>query len=169
MKKIFAFTFSLIILSSLLAKTFAQSEDNRTKIQMTITFGGKNIVADLNGVSTSLSRSYEDAPVVEAVKDTLKSKTPAYNPGALYLTIDAKKISDELLKVFARKKNRFDGLITIVDTYGKNPTRTIKFKNASLYSYSDQVSAGAYSESYGASAISISCPEVSINGITIEQ
>ncbi|WP_345949271.1 type VI secretion system tube protein TssD [Mucilaginibacter sp. PAMB04274] len=116
-----------------------------------------------------MSRSYDETPVTAAAKDTLKNRSLAYYPGALYLTVDAKKVSDEMLKVFAKKQNRFDGLITIVDTYGKNPTRTIKFKKASLYSYSDQLSAGSYSETYGTAAISFSCQEVSINGVIIEQ
>lgn len=166
--KIFAFTLSLFLLFSL-TSAFAQSEDNRTKIQMTVTFGGKSVVTDLNGVSTSLSRNYEETPVIKAAKDSVKNKMPGYYLGGFYLTLDAKNISDDLLRVFARKQNRFDGTITMVDTYGKNPTRTIKFKQASLYSYSDQLSAGPYSETYGTAAISISCKEVSINGIVIEQ
>lgn len=103
-----------------------------------------------------------------AVKDTAKRKLPNY-PGAFYLTMDAKKISDDLLKVFAKKQTRFDGTITIVDSYGKNPTRTIKFKQASLYSYSDQMSAPSYADGYGSYAISLYCQEISINGIIIEQ
>jgi hypothetical protein len=168
MKTIYAFISSLLLLL-IVTNTNAQTEESRTKIQMTVVFGGKNIVTELNGVSTSLSRSYEETPVVAAVKDSLKNTTVGYTPGTFYLTIDAKKISDDLLRVLARKQNRFDGTITIVDTYGKNPTRTIKFKQASLYSYSDQLSAVAYSDSFGAAAISISCREVSINGILIEQ
>ena len=155
----FAFTLSLFLLFSL-RSAFAQSEDNRTKMQMTVTFGGKSVVTDLNGLSTSLSRNYEENPVIKTATDSVKTKLPGYYPGAFYLTMDAKKISDDLLRVFAKKQNRFDGIITIVDTYGKNPTRTIKFKQASLYSYSDQLSAGTYSETYGTAAISINCQEV---------
>ena len=93
-----------------------------------------------------------------------------YNPNASYLTFEVKNISDELLTIFAKKKNLFDGTITIVDTYGKIPTRTIKFKKAGLYNYSDQISGGIYSaDSYSSAAVSISCKELSINGILIEQ
>lgn len=169
MKALFALAVTFMLTVTSVKITYGQAEETRTKIQMTVTYGGKNIVTDLNGVSTSLSRSYDEAPITAAAKDSLKNKVPGYYPGALYLTVDAKKVSDELLKVFAKKQNRFDGTITIVDTYGKNPTRTIKFKKASLYSYSDQSSAGSYSETYGTSAISFSCQEISINGVVIEQ
>ena len=168
MKKIFVFTLSLLSLF-LVSNSYGQSDENRIKIQMTVIFNGKNIVTDLNGISTSLARAYDEAVDVKAVKDSSLTKSIGYNPSGVYLTMDAKKISDELLTVFAKKQNRFDGTITIVDTYGKNPTRTIKFKQASLYSYTDQVSAGGYGETYGSAAISISCKEVSVNGVTIEQ
>ncbi|WP_345953975.1 type VI secretion system tube protein TssD [Mucilaginibacter sp. PAMB04168] len=167
MKTIFAFTSSLLLLF-FATHTRAQTEEGRTQIQMTIVVAGKNIVTDLNGISTSLSRNYEETPGI-AAKDTSKSKFPGYYSGGFYLTLDAKKISDDLLRVLAKKRNRFDGTITIVDTYGKKPTRTIRFKQASLYSYSDQMSASGYNDTYGAAAISISCQEVSINGIVIEQ
>jgi hypothetical protein len=166
MKMIFAFTSSLLLF--LVTPTHAQTEESHAKIQMTVVVAGKNVVTELNGVSTTLSRNYEETTII-AAKDTSKSKAPGFYPGTFYLTIDAKKISDDLLRVLAKKQNRFDGTITIVDTYGKNPTRIIRFKQASLSSYSDQMSAGSYGENYGAAAISINCQEVSINGIVIEQ
>ena len=169
MKNLFAFSFTFFLLSIIFRPTYAQSDENRTKMQLTVNFGGKSIVTDLNAVSTSLSRGYDEGLSDPTVKDSVKNKIPWYSSGTFYLTIDVKKVSDELLTVFAKKQNRFDGAITIVDTYGKNPTRTIKFKQASIYSYSDQFSAGSYSENYGTSAISISCKEVFINGIKIEQ
>lgn len=167
MKNLVAITFLLLV--CLGKTTYAQTEENRTKIQMTITYGGKSIVTDLNSISTSLSRS-ADEPVAESVKDTVKSKAPIYNPGAFYINVDAKRISDDLLRAIAKKQSRFDGVITIVDTYGKIPTRTIKFKKGSLYNLSDQLSSASYSgEAYGSSALSFSAQEISINGIVIEQ
>jgi hypothetical protein len=168
MKKLLAITTVLLMSLSLAQTTLAQSDENRNKIQMTVSYGGKDIVTDLNSVSTSLSR-YDEAPGSSAVKDSIKAKAPGYYSAAFYLTIDAKKVSDELLKVFSKKLSKFDGTITLVDTYGKNPTRTIKFKKGSLYSYSEQMSSASYSDAYGSTAISISCEEVSINGVPIEQ
>jgi len=167
MIKIIASTFSLFLLLFATGVS-AQSDENRTKLQMTVSFNGKSIVTDLNGVSTSLSRVYDET-ALKAAKDSLKNQLPAAYLKSFYFTIDAKKISDDLLRVFAGRKNKFDGTITIVDTFGKTPTRTIKFKEASLYSYSDQISASSYNETYGSASISISCQEVSINGIVIEQ
>jgi hypothetical protein len=168
MKKLFSFAF-LVVLLSVSISTYAQPEENRTKIQLTVLFGGKSIMTDLNGVSTSLSRNYDVTPVINVAKDSVNNKIPESNPGAFYLTLEAKKVNDDLLKVFAKKQNRFDGTITIVDTYGKNPTKTIKFKQASLYSYSEQLSAGSYSETYGTAVLSITCRDVAINGVSIEQ
>jgi len=51
--------------------------------------------------------------------------------------LDAKSLPDEILNVMAAKKSNFDGTITISDSYGKLPTRTIKFIKALLYSFSD--------------------------------
>jgi len=169
MKKSIALALALFLTFSLVNKTYAQSDENRTKLQLTINYGGKTIVTDLNSVSTSLTRGYDDAPVTAAAADTAKNKVAAVYPGGCYLTIDAKKISDDLLKVFAKKQTRFDGTITILDTYGKNPTRTIKFTKASLYNFGDQFSTNSYNEAYGSTSISIMCKEVSINGVVIEQ
>lgn len=168
MKKISTFTFSIFLLLFTIGVS-AQTDENRTKLQMMISFNGKSMVTELNSVSTSLSRIYDEAIINKAVKDSLKKELPSSYLKAFYLTIDAKKISDELLRVLARKQNKFDGTITMIDTFGKNPTRTIKFKQASLYSYSDQMSSMTYNDSYGSASISISCQEVSINGIVIEQ
>jgi hypothetical protein len=167
MKNLFAFTFALVAFFSFAQKAHAQNDENRTKLQLTITFGGKIIVSDINGVSTSLVRSTEDASVLKLSKDSLQ-RSMVY-PDAFYLTVDIRKVSDELLTIFSKKQNLFDGTITIVDTYGKNPTRTIKFKKASLSGYSDQFSGGSYNEAYGSSSISIVSKDVSINGIAIEQ
>lgn len=66
-------------------------------------FGGKTIVTDLNGINTSLSRSYNEATVSKAAKDSVKSKISGYYPNAFYLTMDAKKISDDLLRVLPKR------------------------------------------------------------------
>ncbi|CAM4426731.1 hypothetical protein SAMN06265348_12120 [Pedobacter westerhofensis] len=168
MKNISTFTFTFFLLLFTIGVS-AQTDENRTKLQMMISFNGKSVVTELNSVSTSLSRIYDEAITIKAVKDSLKKELPSSYLKTFYFTIEAKKISDELLRVFARKQNKFDGTITMIDTFGKNPTRTIKFKQASLYSYSDQMSSMSYNDSYGSASISISCQEVSINGIVIEQ
>ena len=62
----------------------AQGDENRTKVQMTIEYRGKLIITDLNSISTSLTRGYEEQPLTPVVKDTAKSKMPHY-PGTFYL------------------------------------------------------------------------------------
>ena len=172
MKNLFLFTLGLISLTLLTSQTFAQSEESRNKIQMIITHEGKSITADLNSLSTSISRtSEEDMAEVKTAADSTKTKLPslALTGSAIYLSFDIKQMSNDLLKVFAKKKTRFDGTITITDSYGKNAPKSVRFKQASLYNYSDQFSAASYGDTFGSSVISIMCKEVAINGITIEQ
>ena len=155
--------------------TLAQQGESRLKIQLSIDRGGKKIVTELTSVSTSIARYGEEATKAIPLnpKDTLSARanlsSPVYNSGQLYFSMDSQKFGDELLQVFAKKTGTFDGVITVVDAYNKLPTRTIAFRQASLTSYSDQVSAGIYGDSYGAASVSISCKTLSINNILIEQ
>lgn len=72
-----------------------------------------------------------------------------------------------MLRIFSKKQTRFDGKITVVDTYARTPDRTITFKDAAVLSFSQQMS--TYGESYGNSAMTFSCKEIAVNGIDIEQ
>lgn len=91
MKNLTALLIAFIFLSVTFTKaTYAQNEENRMKMQMTISYGGKTIVTELNSVATALTRGYDEQPAAPAVKDSLKSKLPA-NPGTVYLTVDAKR------------------------------------------------------------------------------
>ncbi|WP_316850499.1 type VI secretion system tube protein TssD [Pedobacter agri] len=172
MKKFFAFAICLILFTSV---SNAQ-EESRIKITMNIMANGKTVTTGLNSVSTSISRYYEDIPTLAPtanLKDTSSTKTSLpssnYKSGVFYLNLDAKNLPYEMLRLMAAKKSVFDGTITISDSYGKIPTRTIKFIKASLYSFSDQYSSSYYGDSIGNVAISLSCNSISINGITIEQ
>lgn len=171
MRKLLALILTLTLSVCLGKTTYAQSDESRTKIQLAIMFKGKSIITDLNSVATSLSRYYDTSPMSAAAKDTTKKQlqTASATQGQYYINMDAKSISDELLKVLAGKQNRFDGTITITDAYGKKPTRTIAFKQAALYSYSDQYSTMSYTDSYASTAISFDCKELSINGIALER
>jgi hypothetical protein len=77
-------------------------------------------------------------------------------------------MNPDLLNIISKRQNRFDGTITITDSYGKNPTKTIKFKGATLYTYSEQLSEIPYSGAYGSCALSITCKELIIDGVNIE-
>lgn len=167
----------LIALTLLFALCFnqntkAQTDERRNKIQMVITFGGKTITSDLNSVSTSISRYTDDLiPQTKTTeKDSVKNvinATPSQSD-VFYLSMEVKRLDPEMLKVIAKKQNRFDGTITITDTYGKNPTKTLKFTSASLYSYSDQFSAVPYGDAFGSCALSINCKGFVIDGVKIE-
>ncbi|WP_166334280.1 type VI secretion system tube protein TssD [Sphingobacterium chungjuense] len=168
MKQTFVLIFVLALSSILSSNGFAQQSDNRTKIQLTITFEGKEIVTDLTGVSTSFSRNPENVETLPSTaKDTVKPTTTDYYVGNIYLGVDAHQISDDMLRIFSKKQTRFDGKITVVDTYARTPDRTITFKDAAVLSFSQQMS--TYGESYGNSAMTFSCKEIAVNGIDIEQ
>jgi len=174
MKKLFT-TALLLALTILSFNGYAQ-EDSRIKIVLSVSANGKVINTPLNGVSTSVARYYDEAisaPVGSKAKDTAAAKLNVPATGAkagnFYLNLDAKSVSDDLLKLVTGKNTSFDGTITITDSFGKLPSRMIKFFKANLYSYSDQYSSTYYNDTVGSVAISISCSSLSINGILIEQ
>lgn len=105
-----------------------------------------------------------------AIKDSAagKSKTADDKRSSFYLTMVVKKVSPDLLRAFAKRDNRFDGTITISDTYGKNPDKTIAFKSGTMEGYSDQFSGADYSDSYYGTNVSITCKSMTINGVEIE-
>jgi hypothetical protein len=168
MKNLRTLALGLLLVLLLGNKASAQMEENRTKIEMTLYFGGKTVVTELVSLSTSITRNYDEPAPSLPAKDSLKKEAAPEKPGSAYLTMEIRRISDDLLRIFSKKQNRFDGTITIVDTYGKLPSRTFKFKQAMLATYSEQSAAASYGESYGAGYFSITCPEVTINGIAIE-
>ena len=171
------FTAALIIFFSVtLSQKSNAQEEARIKILLSVNANGKPTTAILNNISTSVSRYYDDAVAVPSTgksKDSTTTKTDVtasgYKPGVFYLNLDVKNMPDEMLKLMAGRKSSFDGTVTITDSYGKLPVRTIKFVKASLFSFSDQYSSTYYGESMGNVAISLTCTSLSINGITIEQ
>jgi len=175
MKKNLNIALLVLLVAFLTSNASAQSAEQRNKMQMTVTYGGKTITTELNSMSTSLSR-YEPevvsaASVVAAAADTskVKIKAPVSNIPTFYLTLELKQISPELLNLMSKRTTRFDGTVTIVDTYGKYPNKVIKFKQAALYTYSDQFSAAPYNDGYSSAVISVSCKELSIDGVVLEQ
>ncbi len=159
---------TIVMLGSLFNAAKAQSDDDRNKLELTIVYSGKTISVGLNSVSTSLSRSSDDDDAYATI-DTAKSKTKtAAKNGTFYLSMVIKKMDVDLLRVFAKREAKFDGSISIVDTYGKNPPTTMQFGGASLESYSDQFSPTSYNDSYSGANISITCAKLTMNGVAIE-
>lgn len=166
MKKLLAIVAFSLLLISLASKAQAQSDENRNKLEMNITFGGKNIVTGLSSVSTSISRYADDAEA-GTPKDTVKKA--ADHDNGFYLSIVVNKVDTNLLQLFAKKSTKFDGSITITDTYGKNTPVVIKFSGASLQSYTDQFSGVSYSDSYSGANVTFICHTLTMNGVEIEQ
>lgn len=164
--------FMLICILSILGNAaLAQSEPNRFKIDLAIEYSGKKLVTTLNSLSLSLNRYDEPKPASGAASDSSQKAvaTSASSVSSFYMYMDSKMVSDDMLGVISKKSTRFSGIITIKDTYGKLPDRTIKFAQASVSSFSDQYTAASYGDYMGNFVFTIICKEISINGIPIEQ
>ncbi len=164
-----------LLLFVFLLPQMASAQQERNKIVMTVNFGGKNITADLSTVNYGISRygDYampmpETAPPPATGKDKDKKPAPPAEKGSYYMSMTVKSVSTDLLKLMAKKDTRFNGTITITDTFGRNPVREIKFTNASVESYSDQYTSYTYEDNYAVAAISINCSGLIINGVTLE-
>jgi hypothetical protein len=162
MKNLIKITAILFVM--FLIPTATKAQDQRNKIVLTVNNGGKNITTDLGSVNYAITRydtSYNDTSV------TTTGTAPAPT-GSFYLSMTANNVSTDLLKLMAKKGSKFNGTITITDSYGRNPVREIKFANASLESYSDQFSTMSYGEDYPVAAITLLCTSLTLNGVVLE-
>ncbi|WP_163410718.1 hypothetical protein [Flavobacterium ajazii] len=150
-KKILSLLF--VLFCSLTQITYGQ-EEKRTKIEITIKDGNKTITAVVRSATVSFTKPSE--PVSKDPLDKNASKN-------YYLAVDFEKQNITLLSAFAKSKNGIDGELTMVDTYGKTPSRKFEFKGATLDALSDQLN-GDYSSSY----FSLNCRSLIIDGVTIE-
>ena len=142
----------LICLCFLTQISFGQIDEKRTKIEISVKDGNKMLTVPLRSATISFTKgaNYKDP----------EDKT---DNRSYYLNIDMEKQDINLLRAVAGSKNGLDGQITMVDTYGKTPTRKIEFKAAKLDALSDQLT-GDYSSSY----FSFYCNLLIIDGIKIE-
>lgn len=164
MKKLLRISILAIVLVS--AYSVAAQTDERNKIQMVVNYEGKTITADLTNVGLGISRYNYSEPSTTATIPPTKGSSVAQ--GLYYLTINVKKVNNDLLKLFSKKQTVFNGTISIIDSYGKNPPREIKFSNASLETYSDQFSTMSYDDSYSSASITLSAKGLTVNGIVME-
>ncbi len=132
--------------------SFGQIDEKRTKIEISVKDGNKMLTVPLRSATISFTKgaNYKDP----------EDKT---DNRSYYLNIDMEKQDINLLRAVAGSKSGLDGQITMVDTYGKTPTRKIEFKAAKLDALSDQLT-GDYSSSY----FSFYCNLLIIDGIKIE-
>ena len=164
--------FMLICVLSVLGNTaLAQTEPNRFKIDLVIEYPGNKLATTLSSVNLSLSRYDEHQPESESANDSSQKAVAASASytNSFYLTMDSKMVNDDLLRVISKKSSRLKGIITIKDTDGKLPDRTFKFAQASISNFSDQYTAVSYGDYMGGFVFTITCKEMSINGIPIEQ
>lgn len=154
-KKIF--TIVLIALCFLTAKSFGQQPDDKSvRIEITVKDGNKVITAPLRSASLAFSKSSGNVTGTDGVDKKVETKT-------YFFAIDFEKQDLNLLRAFMKNKSGLDGEITMVDSYGKLPTRKMEFTKATVDSLSEQLT-GDYNSSY----ISISCATLIIDGVTIE-
>lgn len=142
----------LICFCFLTQVSFGQVEEKRTKIEISIKDGNKTLTVPLRSATISFTKgaNYKDP----------EDKT---DNRSYYLNLDLEKQEIDLLRVIAANKSGLDGQISMIDTYGKTPTRKIEFKAAKLDALSDQLS-GDYSSSY----FSFYCNLLIIDGVKIE-
>jgi hypothetical protein len=178
MKNLFLSIAIAIVNLGVAANSIAQTDERHNKVEMVVVQGGKTIKTELNSVSTSVTRYIENeesnGPSVADVSDTGKAKHAGPVPvssrsaGDFYLTIETRNLSPEMMRIFSKSNFRFDGTITVTEQFKQTPARTIKFKQAAVYSYSDQYSSVPYTDTYGNAVLSLSCKGLSVDGITLE-
>nr|WP_315222676.1 hypothetical protein [uncultured Flavobacterium sp.] len=133
--------------------SYSQFDEKRTKIEISIKDGNKTIIVPVRSSTVSFSRS------ANSVKDTENSN----DSKNYYLSIDFEKQDINLLRAFAKNKTGIDGELTMIDIYGKAPSRKFEFKGATLDALSDQLNSD-YSSSY----FSLNCRSLIIDGVTLE-
>lgn len=149
--------FLLIVFCFLTGLSYAQqSDDKRVKIEITVKDGNKMIVAPVRSATFSFTTSSNNIKAADG--NEKKEQTKNY-----YFSIDFEKQNVELLKSFMSNKNGLDGHITMVDSYGKMPSRKLEFTKANIDSLSDQLTAD-YTSSY----MSIVAASLIIDGVKVE-
>lgn len=127
------------------------SEEKRMKIELTVKHGSETTVSILS--STSISFTRQDYAVDS-------SNLPIRN---FSLAVNFDKPSIQTIRAFIKNKNGVDGQITVVDTYGKLPSRKLEFKSAILDGLSDQ-----FTSDYTTMYFTMRCAELTIDGLKID-
>ncbi len=149
MNKIF---FTITIISSLFfsALTFAQQDDKRIKIEISLKDGNKLVKAPVRSATFSFTKSVVNS-------ETNESKNN------YYFSLDFEKQDIVLLTALMKNKAGIDGQITMTDSYGKQATRKFDFTKGRIDSMSDQITAD-----YNSSYMSLICDSLIIDGVKID-
>lgn len=133
-----------------------QLEDKRVKIEITVRDGNKTIIAPVRSATFSFTTSTNSSTATDGTEKKEQMKN-------YYFSIDFEKQNIDLLRAFMTNKNGLDGQITVVDSYGKMPSRKLEFTKANIDSLSDQITAD-YTSAY----MSIVCSTLIIDGVKVE-
>lgn len=146
----FALAFLYLSTGTALAQ---QEEGKRLKIELTVKAGNEQVTSAIRSFTVAYNR---------ALNDTGKDSV-AEPPKGHYLSIDLEKQHIPLLRVLMPNRKGLDGQITVVDTYGKLPTRKIEFKLAVMETMNDQVTGD-----YGGAFMTLNCATLIIDGVKLE-
>ncbi|WP_037500434.1 hypothetical protein, partial [Sphingobacterium deserti] len=142
-------------------KTYAQVDEQRFKIELSIQAGNKTAKTLLNSSSISFSRQEAYAGVDSAKTQAASAGTNTIPqiPREIYLSADAASVSKEAMELLAQHKGTLKGSIIVTDAYNQSQVKTIQFSEALLSGYSDQVSSYGYNGKPGSVAFSFVCKE----------
>ena len=153
MKKLTHITIiTLIFISS----TLNAQNAKRYLIEMSVTAKGKVFKLPLASASYSINRDLQE-------NDSLYPATKKY----IYYAIGPEKMTKDLLLMLKDSKTKSDILITMTDSFGKEPKRETLLKRALISGISESFSPFTYEYS-SAINISIMAESMVIEGVEIE-
>lgn len=159
----------LMLLLTIRIPSFAQADEQRFKIELSISAGEKTAKTLLNSSSISFSRqdvySLTDSGKSSAT-DQATNRAPQL-PRDIYLSADASSISSDAMEILAKHKGTLSGTIIVTDAYNQSQVKRIQFSNALLSGYSDQISSYGYNGKPGSVAFSFICKELTVDGVSI--
>ena len=149
--------------------TYAQVDEQRFKIELSIQAGNKTAKTLLNSSSISFSRqeAYTGVDSTKSQAASVGTNTVPQIPREIYLSADAPSVSKEAMEIFGQHKGKLKGTIIVTDAYNQSQVKTIQFSDALLSGYSDQVSSYGYNGKPGSVAFSFICKELVVDGVKL--
>lgn len=119
---------ALLFLIMLFCGIAHSQNEKRFNIEMSFSYNGKSIKTLLSSASYNINREVYEAD------------SPSSQKKYIYFSVVPTKLDKELLSAIKDKKAVYDILITMSDSYGKEPKRETLLKKASLSSISESYS-----------------------------
>jgi hypothetical protein len=143
----------------------ASAQEDRNKLEMTITSKGSTDISKVFNVSYYFSR-----PAPASKTDTAKKAAPfTFDEEYFYISISLDTISTKLLQMIADPDTKVNGTITMKDNYTGRQLKEIKFYDAQLNNLSENLSNYSYGGSGGGTSLSIMTSRFYINGIELKK